>query len=56
MVLVAVLGALGNILSGSSIFSAPLIPSIPFGAVSVSLALDLVPSFSSLPRTDLFDH
>lgn len=41
VVLVAVLGALGNILSGLSIFSAPLIPSIPFGAVSVSLALDL---------------
>jgi hypothetical protein len=41
VVLVAVLGALGNIMSGLSIYSAPLIPSIPFGAVSISLALDL---------------
>ena len=41
VVLVAVLGALGNILSGLSIYSAPLIPAIPLGAISISLALDL---------------
>lgn len=41
VVLVAVLGAFGNILSGLSIYSAPLIPAIPLGAISVSLALDL---------------
>ena len=41
LVFIAVMGAVGNVLSGLSIFSAPLIPSIPLGAISVSLALDL---------------
>jgi len=41
IVFTAVMGAIGNVLSGLSIYSAPLIPSIPLGAVSISLALDL---------------
>lgn len=35
------MAAIGNVLSGISIYSAPLIPSIPFGAISISLAFDL---------------
>lgn len=35
------MSALGNVLSYISIQLAPLVPSIPFGPVSVSLALDL---------------
>lgn len=37
---IAVMAALGNVLSYISIQLAPLVPSIPFGPVSVSLALD----------------
>ena len=38
---IAVMAALGNALSFISIRLAPLVPSIPLGPVSVSLALDL---------------
>jgi len=38
---IALMGALGNVLSFISIQLAPLIPSIPLGPVSFSLALDL---------------
>ena len=38
---VAVMAALGNVLSFISIHLAPLIPSIPLGPVTVSLAIDL---------------
>jgi hypothetical protein len=38
---VAVMAALGNVFSFISIHLAPLIPSIPLGPVTVSLALDL---------------
>lgn len=41
VVFIGVMGAIGNVLSGLSIYSAPLIPSIPLGAISISLALDL---------------
>ena len=41
LVFIAVMGAIGNVLSGLSIFSAPIIPSIPLGGTSISLALDL---------------
>jgi hypothetical protein len=35
------MGAFGNALSGLSIYSAPLIPEISLGAITLSLALDL---------------
>lgn len=38
---VAVMAALGNVLSFVSIRMAPILPSIPLGPISVSLALDL---------------
>lgn len=41
IVFMAVMGALGNVFSVLSINSAPLIPSIPIGAMSVKLNLDL---------------
>ncbi len=41
VVLIAVMSALGNVLSFISIKVSPIIPSIPLGPISVSLALDL---------------
>jgi len=41
LVFVAMMAALGNVLSFISIQLAPIIPSIPLGPVTVSLALDL---------------
>jgi len=41
VVFVAVMSALGNVLSFLSITVSPIIPSIPLGPISVSLALDL---------------
>jgi len=41
IVFVALMGALGNILSGLSIMVSPIVPSIPLGPINVSLALDL---------------
>lgn len=38
---VAVMSALGNVLSGLSITIAPLVPSLPLGPISFSLAIDL---------------
>jgi LytS/YehU family sensor histidine kinase len=35
------MGAIGNVLSGISIYTSPLIPSIPLGVIQISLALDL---------------
>jgi riboflavin transporter FmnP len=41
IVFIAMMSALGNVLSAISIFVTPIIPSIPFGGMSISLALDL---------------
>ena len=41
VVFVAVMSALGNVLSALSITVSPIIPSIPLGPISVSMALDL---------------
>jgi hypothetical protein len=41
LVFIAVMSALGNVLSALSITISPIIPSIPLGPISVSLALDL---------------
>ena len=41
VILIAVMSALGNVLSFISIKVSPIIPSIPLGPISVSLALDL---------------
>ncbi len=41
VVFVALMSALGNVLSALSITVSPIIPSIPLGPISVSLALDL---------------
>jgi len=41
IVFVAVMGALGNVLSFISIKAAPLLPHIPLGPISVSVAIDL---------------
>lgn len=41
VVFIAVMSALGNVLSFLSITISPIVPSIPFGPISVSLALDL---------------
>lgn len=41
LMFVAVMAALGNVISFISIHLAPLIPSIPLGPITVSLALDL---------------
>ncbi len=41
VVFIAVMSALGNVLSALSITVSPLIPSIPLGPISVSMALDL---------------
>lgn len=41
VVFIAIMGALGNVLSGLSILLAPFIPSISLGPYSISVALDL---------------
>lgn len=41
LVFIAMMAALGNVLSAISIRLSPIVPSIPLGPVSVSLALDL---------------
>lgn len=41
LVFIAIIGTLGNVFSGLSILSAPLIASIPLGPVGISLAFDL---------------
>jgi hypothetical protein len=41
IVFIAVMGALGNVFSALSIHSAPLIPTIPIGGISIKLNLDL---------------
>jgi hypothetical protein len=41
LIFVAMMATLGNVLSGLSIYSTPMIPSISLGTVSMSLALDL---------------
>jgi hypothetical protein len=41
LVFIALMAALGNVLSAISIQLSPIVPSIPLGPVSVSLALDL---------------
>ncbi len=38
---IALMGAIGNVLSGISIYTSPIIPSIPLGVISISLALDM---------------
>lgn len=38
---IGVMGALGNVLSALTIFLTPLVPPIPLGPISISLALDL---------------
>ena len=41
VVFIAIMSALGNVLSFISITMSPIIPSIPLGPISISLALDL---------------
>jgi len=41
VVFIAIMGALGNVLSGLSIWLAPFIPTISLGPYSISVALDL---------------
>jgi hypothetical protein len=41
IVFIAIMSALGNVLSALSITVSPIIPSIPLGPINVSLALDL---------------